>query len=165
MLLISAQTQKMVPEMIKNTVSNVRKILYENLKFIMLITGTLFVFMVLFGKIVLKLVYGQDYYMNGYCVLLILMLSNIVLAESSIFGAHIVASNNVNKVLPILLRTSGIAILSLFILRGFGIYGAATSFFIASVYLAYEYTIYSNKLLKQQEQQENIKENTWNSKD
>ena len=111
MLLISAQTQKMVPEMIKNTVSNIRKILYKNLRFIILVTSVLFLFMFIFGKLVLKLVYGQDYYMNGYWVLLILMLSNIALAESSIFGAHIVASNNVNKALPILLQTSGITIL------------------------------------------------------
>lgn len=163
MLLISAQTQKMVPEMIKNTVSNIRKILYKNLRFIILVTSALFLFMLVFGKLVLKLVYGQDYYMNGYWVLLILMLSNIVLAESSIFGAHIVASNNVNKALPILLQTSGITILSLFILKNLGIYGAAISYFIASIYLAYKYTVYSNKLLKQQEQLENIKETTCNN--
>ena len=163
MLLISAQTQKMVPEMIKNTVSNIRKILYKNLRFIILVTSALFLFMLVFGKLVLKLVYGQDYYMNGYWVLLILMLSNIALAESSIFGAHIVASNNVNKALPILLQTSGITILSLFILKNFGIYGAAISYFIASIYLAYKYTVYSNKLLKQQEQLENIKETTCNN--
>lgn len=163
MLLISAQTQKMVPEMIKNTVSNIRKILYKNLRFIILVTSVLFLFMFIFGKLVLKLVYGQDYYMNGYWVLLILMLSNIALAESSIFGAHIVASNNVNKALPILLQTSGITILSLFILKNFGIYGAAISYFIASIYLAYKYTVYSNKLLKQQEQLENIKETTCNN--
>ena len=163
MLLISAQTQKMVPEMIKNTVSNIRKILYKNLRFIILVTSVLFLFMFIFGKLVLKLVYGQDYYMNGYWVLLILMLSNIALAESSIFGAHIVASNNVNKALPILLQTSGITILSLFILKNFGIYGAAISYFIASIYLAYKYTVYSNKLLKQQEQLENIKENLCNN--
>ena len=163
MLLISAQTQKMVPEMIKNTVSNIRKILYKNLRFIILVTSVLFLFMFVFGKLVLKLVYGQDYYMNGYWVLLILMLSNIALAESSIFGAHIVASNNVNKALPILLQTSGITILSLFILKNLGIYGAAISYFIASIYLAYKYTVYSNKLLKQQEQLENIKETTCNN--
>lgn len=163
MLLISAQTQKMVPEMIKNTVSNIRKILYKNLRFIILVTSALFLFMLVFGKLVLKLVYGQDYYMNGYWVLLILMLSNIALSESSIFGAHIVASNNVNKALPILLQTSGITILSLFILKNFGIYGAAISYFIASIYLAYKYTVYSNKLLKQQEQLENIKETTCNN--
>lgn len=163
MLLISAQTQKMVPEMIKNTVSNIRKILYKNLRFIILVTSALFLFMFIFGKLVLKLVYGQDYYMNGYWVLLILMLSNIALAESSIFGAHIVASNNVNKALPILLQTSGITILSLFILKNLGIYGAAISYFIASIYLAYKYTVYSNKLLKQQEQLENIKETTCNN--
>ena len=163
MLLISAQTQKMVPEMIKNTVSNIRKILYKNLRFIILVTSVLFLFMFIFGKLVLKLVYGQDYYMNGYWVLLILMLSNIALAESSILGAHIVASNNVNKALPILLQTSGITILSLFILKNLGIYGAAISYFIASIYLAYKYTVYSNKLLKQQEQLENIKETTCNN--
>ena len=73
-------------------------------------------------------------------------------------------NNKVNKAIPILLQTAVITIFSLFVLKSFGIYGAATSFLIASVYLAYKYTTYSNNLLKQQEQQENIKENTWNSK-
>ena len=164
MLLISAQTQKMVPEMIQNTVSNIRKILYKNLKYIMLVTSALFVFMLLFGKIVLKLVYGQEYYTNGYWVLLILMLANIAVAESSIFGAYIVSSNNVNKSIPILLQTAGITILALFLLKDFCIYGAATSFFIASVYLAYKYTTYSNTLLKQNEIKENIKETLCKSK-
>ncbi len=164
MLLISAQTQKMVPEMIKNTVPNIKTILNKNLKMIMIITNLLFIFMVFFGKIILKLVYGQDYYTNGYCVLLILMISNIALAESSIYGAYIVSSNNVNKVLPILLQTSGITILALLILKDFGIHGAAISFLLASIYLAYKYTTFANTLLKQQEQHENnIKENTCNS--
>lgn len=165
MLLISAQTQKMVPEMIKNTVPNIKIILCKNLKMIMIITNLLFIFMVFFGKIILKLVYGQDYYTNGYFVLLILMLANIAVAESSIYGAYIVSSNNVNKVLPILLQTSGITIIALLLLKNFEIHGAAISFLLASIYLAYKYTTFANTLLKQQEQHENnIKENTWNGK-
>ena len=164
-LLINAQTQKMVPEMIKNTVTNIRIILYKNLKYIMLITISFLIFMIFFGEILLKLVYGQDYYTNGYFILLILMLANIVIAESSIYGAYIVSSNNVNKILPVLIQTSLITIISLLFLNKFGIYGAATSFLIASIYLALQYTRYANKLLKQQEQiEQNIKENTWNSK-
>ena len=164
MLFISAQTQKMVPEMIKNTTNNIKKILDKNLKIIMITTISFFIFMLLCGKLLLKLIYAQDYYANGYFVLLILMLANIASAESAIYGAYIVSSNNVNKVLPILLQTSGITIIAMLIFKNWGIYGAAISFLIASIYLAYKYTTFANTLLKQQEQQENIKENLCSSK-
>lgn len=77
-------------------------------------------------------------------VLLILMLANIAVAESSIYGAYIVSSNNVNKVLPILLQTSGITIIALLLLKNFEIHGAAISFLLASIYLAYKYTTFAN---------------------
>ena len=153
-LLISAQTQKIVPELINNTVSNIKKILFKNLKFILIITSAVFIFMLLAGKLVLKSVYGQDYYMNGYGVLLILTLSNIVYAESAIFGAYIVASNNVNKILPILIQCSIIAAITLCLLHNYGIYAAALSLLISNTYLAFKYTNFVLFLLKEKERHE-----------
>jgi O-antigen/teichoic acid export membrane protein len=146
-LMISAQTQKMVPELINNSVENIKEILFKNLKFILIITSIFFVFMIFAGKLILKLVYGQDYYTNAYGVLLILLISNIVYAESAIFGAYIVASNNVNKILKFLIQASIIATLSLVLLHKFGIYAAAVSLLLATAYLAYKYTKFVLNLL------------------
>lgn len=155
-LLIVAQTQKMVPELINNSVENIRQIIRKNLKYILCVTSLLLIFMLFAGKIILKLVYGQDYYTNAYYVLLILLLSNIVYAESAIYGAYIVASNNVNKILYILFQTSIVSIIALFVLHKYGIYAAAISLLIATAFLAYRYTIFVLNLLKSKSISENL---------
>ena len=76
-LLIMAQVQKMMPELINNSIENIKLILKKNLKIMLIITSGLFVFMLLFGKILLLLLYGQNYYINAYPILLILMFGNI----------------------------------------------------------------------------------------
>ena len=158
-LLISAQAQKMMPEMIKAPIEQVEKIIKKNLRFLIFITSLLFLFMVIWGKSLLLILYGQDYYSNGYLILLILMLGNISIAEAAVYGTYITASGNQKKKIPMQLEAISITILGLFILHKFGIYGAAVSFLLTAIFISFRYTIFTLKLI-----QSSIKENTWNSK-
>lgn len=150
-LLINAQTQKMIPEMIKASIEDVKKVIKRNLYFIISVTSGLFVFMVLFGKILLKLLYGQDFYINGYGVLLLLMLGNIAVAEAAVFGSYITASGNQKKKIPMQLEATVFTVLGLIILHKYGIYGAVISYLFAATYVAVRYTITTLALIKSQQ--------------
>ena len=158
-LLIGAQVQKMVPEMIKISIDETKEIIKKNLIFLVVVTGGVFLFMVLFGKLLLQLLYGQAYYANAYPILLILMFGNICVAEAAVYGAYITASGNQKRKIPIQLEATTITIISLFILNRFGIYGAAVSFLFAAIYISYKYTTFTLKLINNQ----NTKEITCNS--
>lgn len=147
-LLISAQIQKMMPDLINNSIDNIKIILKKNLKIMLFITGGLFLFMLLFGKLILLLLYGQNYYGNAYPILLILMFGNICVAEAGVYGAYITASGNQKRKIPMQLEATSLTILGLIILHKFGIYGAAFSFLFAAIYISYRYTTFTLKLIK-----------------
>ncbi len=150
-ILIMAQTQKMVPEIIKSSISDIKKIINKNLIFILVITCSIFIFMLFFGKIILPLLYGQNYYAKAYPVLLILTLGNICTGEAYIYGAYIIASGNQKRIIPMQLEATIITIVGLLLLHKFGIIGASCSFLFAAIYISYRYTSVTLKLLKQQE--------------
>lgn len=147
-LIISAQIQKMIPELINNSIENVKLILKKNLKIMLIVTSGLFIFMLLFGKILLLLLYGQNYYINAYPILLILMFGNICVAEAAVYGAYITASGNQKRKIPMQLEATSLTVLGLILLHKFGIYGAACSFLFAAIYVSYRYTTFTIKLIK-----------------
>ena len=159
-LLVNAQAQKMLPELINTSIYEIKTIIKRDLIFILSITGGVFIFMVLFGKILLQLLYGKIYYVEAYPILLILMFGNICVSEAGVFGVYITASGNQKQKIPMQLEASAITIISLFTLHNSGIYGAAISYLLAAIYTGFRYTTFTLKLIKEQ----NIKENTWNSK-
>ncbi len=147
-LLIAAQIQKMMPDLINNSIENIKLILKRNLKIMLIITGGLFIFMLLFGKILLILLYGQNYYTNAYPILLILMFGNICVAEAAVYGAYITASGNQKRKIPMQLEATSLTIIGLIILHRFGIYGAALTFSFAALYISYRYTTFTIKLIR-----------------
>ena len=147
-ILIAAQVQKMMPDLINNSIENIKLILKKNLKIMLFITGGLFLFMLLFGKLILLLLYGQSYYGNAYPILLILMFGNICVAEAAVYGAYITASGNQKRKIPMQLEATSLTVLGLIILHKFGIYGAAISFLFAAIYISYRYTTFTIKLIK-----------------
>lgn len=153
-LLIAAQVQKMMPDLINNSIKNIKLILKNNLKILLIITSGLFLFILLFGKLILLLLYGQNYYGNAYPILLILMLGNIFVAEAGVYGAYITASGNQKRKIPMQLEATVLTVLGLIVLNKFGIYGAAFSFLFAAIYISYRYTVFTLKLIKEKETNE-----------
>ena len=116
-LLIAAQTQKMVPEMIKCSIEETKTVIKKNLIFILVVTSGVFLFMIIFGKFLLQLLYGQSYYMNAYPILLILTLGNICVGEAAVYGAYITASGNQKRKIPMQLEATIITFIALFLPR------------------------------------------------
>ena len=158
-LLITAQNQKIVPEMIKASTIKVQHLIKQNFKFIMLINAFIFIIFLLFGKSLLTLIYGQEYYSNGYYLLLIFTISNISLALANIFGAYITASGNQHLKIKYQILAIVISILTLLLTYKYGIYSAALAYLLSSSYIGIAYMQKTKQLLNT-----NIKENTWNSK-
>ena len=147
-LIISAQSQKMVPELIKASLNETKKILKRNLVFIISITFALFIFMLIFGKFLLLILYGKEYYTDAYPILLILMLGNIVLSEATIFGTYITATSNQKQKIPMQLKATIVAILSLFVFHKFGLISVALTYLVTTIYVAYLYTTFTFKFIK-----------------
>ncbi|MBR6126974.1 hypothetical protein IKQ21_04740 [bacterium] len=142
-LISAAQLQKMLPELINAKYIKTKECLIKNLKFIFSITGAILFFIILFGKFVLKLFYGQSYYENASLILIIYFIANMLIINGAVFGVHITANGYQNKKVQMKLETACITILSLFILHTFGIYGAIYSLLIASIYVSIRFTVLS----------------------
>ena len=150
-LLLSAQVQKIVPEMIKSSVDKVKKIINYNLKFIISINSIVLIFFVVFGKHLLGLIYGKTYYMQAYPILLILTFANISIAIAAIYGAYITASGKQKIKIRMQVEAIIITIISLLIFFKLGIYAATIAYFLSATHIGIRYVFTTKKILKIQE--------------
>ena len=154
-LLIIAQVQKIIPELMKTSVSNIKNILKTNLFVMNSINIFIFILFIFAGKDILNLIYGQDYYSGGYIMLLILTFSNISIAVASIYGAYITASGNQKMKIKMQVEAILISLITLAVLDSLGIYAAAIAYFLSATHIGIRYTHRAKQLLKQQEILEN----------
>lgn len=148
-LLIAAQVQKIVPEMINASVDKVKEIIKYNLKFILSINGLIFLFFVFFGKILLSLLYGKTYYEQAYPMLLVLTLSNISIAVAAIYGAYVTASGNQKMKIGMQTEAIFISVISLLVFFKLGIYAATIAYFLSATHIGIRYIFVTRNLLKQ----------------
>lgn len=147
-LLSAAQTQKMLPDLIKSDIENVKKILKKNLIVVGSILFSVLLLILFFGKLILKLLYGQDYYTNAYPILVIYFLANIFIANGAIFGVYLTAINKQYIKIKLKIETTLVTILGLTLLHNFGVYGAVIALLISSIYVSIRFTTYSLKYIK-----------------
>lgn len=147
-LLSAAQTQKMLPDLIKSDIENIKKILKKNLVVVGAILSFILLLIILFGKLILKLLYGQDYYTNAYPILLIYFIANIFIANGAIFGIYLTAINKQYIKIKLKLETTIVTILGLIALHKFGVYGAVTALLISAIYVSTRFTMYSLRFIK-----------------
>ncbi len=145
---ITAQVQKIVPEMISADIDKIKQLIKNNLKLIIGVTVFVFLFFALCGKSLLGLLYGKEYYENAYPILLILILSNIFIGIAAIYGAYITASGNQNMKIRMQIEAIFITILVLAIFSKFGIYAATGAYFLSAVHIGIRYTLLTKKLIK-----------------
>ena len=147
-LLITAQNQKIVPEMINSSVEKVYQLIKKNFIFIMSINTFIFCIFLFFGKILLKLIYGQEYYSNGYIILLIFTIGNIFLALANIYGAYITASGNQHLKIKYQIFAIFLSVFTLLLTQKFGIYSAALAYLLSASYIGLMYKHKTKQLLE-----------------
>lgn len=149
LLFSGAQIQKIVPEMIKCSIAESKSIIKKNLKLIFIISVSIIIFIALFGKILLTLLYGQSYYSQANIILLLMMIANACCAEGAVYGAYITASGRQNKKIPIQIETSVITVIGLFVFSKLGILAPVITFLCSAIYISTRYIIFTNKCLIQ----------------
>ena len=153
-LLITAQNQKIVPEMINAPFDKVKELIKNNFKFIMSINTIIFIIFVFAGKPLLQLIYGQKYYGNAHWLLLIFTISNISLALANIYGAYITASGNQYLKVKYQSVSIVISILTILITHRYGVYSAVLAYFLSAGYIGFAYMHKTKQLLKIQKKGE-----------
>ena len=150
-LLLAAQVQKIVPEFINTSIDKIKSVINYNLKFILIINGLIFGFFVIFGKWLLLFLYGKEYYMNAYPILLVLTFSNISIAIAAIYGAYITASGNQHIKIRMQIEAIIICIAILLLFHKFGIYSATLAYLLSATHIGIRYVLKTRKLLIIQE--------------
>lgn len=149
-LLIIAQNQKIVPEMMRNSITNIKLIIAKNFKFVMSINLTIFLIFCLLGKQLLLLVYGQKYYENAYFLLLIFTFSNICLAMANVYGAYITASGNQHLKIKNQIIAIFISIITLILFYKWNIYAAILAYFLSAAYIGIKYVLIAKNLINKE---------------
>lgn len=155
-ILVNAQNQKIVPELIHSSYEKSKTILRKNIIFIFSILFSMLFIFILAGKFILSLIYGKGIYGDANICLIILTLGNMFVALGAIHGAYITAKGKQKYKSRMMLEASLITILSLIILHKFGIYSAALSFLLAAIYAGTRFMLFTKKLLEQQKIKEVI---------
>ena len=150
-LLSAAQTQKMLPELIKSDTKKTIEIIKKNLITVGGLLLIVLLFLLIFGKLVLKLLYGQDYYVNAYPILIMYFIANIFIANGAIFGVYLTAINQQYIKIKMKVETTIITILGLIILHKYAIYGAVIALLISSIYVSARFTFVSLRFIRQGE--------------
>ena len=151
MLLIVAQVQKILPELIKVSKEKIQKTIKKNMLIMNGINLVILLFFILFGKLLLSLIYGQEYYSNAYYILLLLTFSNISIATASIYGAYITASGNQQIKIKMQIEAIIICVLTLLLFHKFGIYSATLAYLLSATHIGIRYVIKTKQLLKVQD--------------
>ena len=147
-LLSTAQTQKMLPDLIKSDIENIKAVLKKNLMTVGIILFSVLLLIILFGKLILKLLYGQDYYTNAYPILIIYFLANVFIANGAIFGVYLTAINKQWLKTKLKIETTIVTLIGLLVLHKFSIYGAVIALLISSMYVSTRFTICSLRFIK-----------------
>lgn len=155
-LLLSAQTQKMIPEMINGTEEKVKSVIKSNQNLIMALNIITFLIFIFFGKDILKLLYFKDYFITAYPILIILTISNISISIAAIYGAFITASGNQHLKIKMQAEAIIISILTLILLYKFGIFAAAAAYFLSATHIGIRYVIKTKQLLRRTFDKEDI---------
>lgn len=138
-LLIAAQAQKIIPDLMSADIKKVREIIRNNIILLSSVNFIILIFFIFIGKFLLKLIYANPYYINAYNILIILSLGNFAFAIMVIFGTYLTASNNQILKVNIQLQAVILSIILLCLLKKFGIYGASCTYLLTALYLMFGY--------------------------
>ena len=150
MLLIGAQTQKIMPEFIDVSPNKALTLLKNEVKKMNIITISTLIFFILFGKLILEILYGQVEYQNSYFILLILSIANIFYGMGKVYITYIMSKNKTHIIWQMQIKAIIISIFTLLLTSKYGIYSAALAYLLSASYIGITYMQKTKKILKEQ---------------
>lgn len=148
MILIGAQTQKAMPEFIDVKYADANKLIKNECLKVFICTFTIFLFFIIAGKFILKLLYSQDYYINAYLPLLIFCIGNICYGIGKIYVTFIMAKGQTNFIWKMQIEAIIICVTTLLLFHRFGIYAATLAYLLSATHICIRYVIKTKQLLK-----------------
>ena len=149
MLLIGAQTQKAMPEFIDVKYADANKLIKKECLKVFICTFTIFLFFIIAGKFILKLLYSQDYYINAYLPLLILSMGNVCYGIGKIYVTFIMAKGQTNTIWKMQIEAIIICMVTLLLFHKFGIYAATLAYLLSATHIGFRYMLKTKQLLKE----------------
>jgi len=146
-LLMVAQAQKIIPEMINSSIQDIKTIITKNIKLITIINAILLTFFIIFGKQILTILYGRAVYADAYLMLIILSISNFSYALICVYGSYLTASGNQKIKMRMQMEAIMISLIVLALFHKLGVYSAVISYFITYSYIGLKYCIESKKII------------------
>lgn len=149
MLLIGAQTQKLMPEFIDIEYKNANKLLKKECLKVFLYTFFIFLIFIFSGKLILKILYSNSYYINAYISLLILSLGNVCYGIGKIYITFIMAKGKTNQVWKMQIEAIIVCIITLLLFKQYDIYAATLAYLYSATYIGFRYFTKTKGILKQ----------------
>ena len=147
-LCAAAQLQQIMPEMINRPKEHIISVMKKASLLIFYINAGVIVFLAIFGKMLLQLLYGKEYYSKAYGILLFLAFITTLSGVVGPLGTYITASGNQKFKLRCQIEMIVIALISMAVLYRFGIYAILCMFLIVSLYAVPRYWIFVKKHLE-----------------
>ena len=152
-IIVITQNQKILPDLLKSNYENCKKILKNNIIYVLSAFLLIILLFIIKGKVILSALYGQQVYSQANLIFILLMLGNSFIAAGAVYGSYITAKGHQKLKIKMMLEASAITFISLLFFNRFGIYGAAISFDIAAIYAGIRFVFCAEKLLRQQKEQ------------
>ncbi len=139
-----AQIQQIMPEMMTLTGEKLKRSIIKAQKLLFSVFAFLIIFFVLFGKTLLHIIYSNDYYLNSYPILIVLSLVNLT-NLAGIYGCAVSAKGMQKQKFKIQIQILLVAILAVFALFKFGMWGFICSYAVSSTFSFVRYFIFCKK--------------------
>ena len=146
-ILMSAQYQKMIPEMMNVSTEKIKQVIKNNLIFLMGIDLLLLLIFIFIGKFILLILYSKPYYMNALPYLILLTLGNMAISFASVYGAYMTASGHQDVKLKTMTYAACITTLAIICCHKLGLYAAIIAYVLSASFMGIVYCYLGTKIL------------------
>ena len=160
-LFATAQLQQIMPTMIKATSTLLINIMKKSALIIFYINLGIIIFLAIFGKQILVLLYGKEFYANSYILLLLISAIMMISGVSGILGYFITARGFQKFKLKCQIEFIILSIISISIFFKYGIYALVCVFVLVQLYAIPRYGFFVYNKIKQLKMNEQYEQNNF----
>ena len=143
LLISSAQVQQIMPQMIKADSKGVIKLLKNNIFMITIINLFILFFFIIFGKLLLSILYVKPEYQMSYPLLIIGSIGNLFMSAGGILACFMTAKGFQKKKFQYQIECLLVVALFIYLLKDLGITGATIAYCGISFYVFIRYLIFT----------------------
>lgn len=140
-----AQIQQLYPELINKSYQHIVNTMKKNLKFIIGINLIILFCFIIFGKLLLLLLYGSQDYINAYPYLLVLTLCSLISSAGMVFSTYMTSQGHQKYKSQLQIEFLIVVIVLMCVYHKLGVWGAILTTFSLEIYTFLRYFIFCLK--------------------